>query len=211
MRQVWWSLLALVGAVGLGLWTLNFAGVIDIGGTVAAQLRRMPLVADYLSAYDKGVDLEATQQAMLSELQRREEELRKLQQELANKEKDLERARLELDARSRALDEREAKLVAQERAIAEARSIDKAAQELLDAVGQMRPEQAAPMIEQLPLELARRVLGSMEPRQAGAVLGRLNPSFASRLLEVIAQTHPAAAVEAAPAPSAGRSAAGASR
>ncbi|MBE3598022.1 MAG: hypothetical protein IMX02_04220 [Limnochordaceae bacterium] len=190
MRQLWWSLIALIASVALGVWVLSVAGVLDLGGAVAAQLRRLPGVADYITAYQKGVNLEKSQAAARQEMAAREKALEERARQLDAMAKELDKRKLELDARQQVLDQREAQLTAREQSLTGAADRERYYRELVEAVAQMRPEQAAPVIEQLDLELARRLLGSMEPRQAGAILGKLDPKVASRILEAVSQLSP---------------------
>ncbi|MEW6047019.1 MAG: hypothetical protein AB1609_11135 [Bacillota bacterium] len=185
MRQLWWSLLALVASVALGIWMLSFAGVIDIGGAVSTRLRRMPVVADYITAYQRGTQLEQSQAEMEAQLERQRQELDKREQALQQRSQELARLEKQLQAREQDLARRLAEVAKREQELAGAADREKYYRELIEAVAQMRPEQAAPIIEQLDMELARRLLGSMEPRQAGAILGRLDPKYASKLLAAI--------------------------
>lgn len=187
MRQVWWSLLALVVSVGLGLWVLDFVGVIDVGGAVRGQLRRVPVIADYINANERVRQFEQAQAAARAELEKLRQEVEQQRQALQAQAEALAKKERELQMREAELERREQELARREQQLAGAAEKERYYQELIEAVAQMRPEEAAPIIERLDLELARRLLGSMEPRQAGAILGRLDPQYASRLLAALNQ------------------------
>ena len=187
MRQLWWSLLALALAVGFGIWTLEFTGVLDLQAAMAAQLRRIPGVADYITAYQRGKAVAQAQQQLEARLAEREQQLAARAKELDQRAAELDRLARELEARRARLDERESALARREQALASAEDRQRYYRELAEAVGQMRPEEAARVIEQLEPELARRLLGSMEPRQAGAIMGRLDPRYAGQLLAALDQ------------------------
>lgn len=185
MRQLWWSLLALVVSVGLGLWVLNFVGVIDVRGVVLAQLRRVPVVADYINANERARQFEEAQAAARAELERLRREVEEQRRALEAQAEALAKKERELQMREAQLERRSQELAQREQQLAGAAERERYYRELVEAVAQMRPEEAAPIIERLDVELARRLLGSMEPRQAGSILGKLDPQYASRLLAAI--------------------------
>lgn len=185
VRQLGWSLLALVVSVALGVWVLDFTGVIDLGGAVMAQLRQVPVVADYIDASERVRRLDEEQAAAKAALEQMRQELEAQRQALAAQAEALARREMELQAREAQLEERARSLAEREQALAAAAEQERYYRELIEAVGQMRPEEAAPIIERLDLELARRLLGSMEPRRAGSILGKMDPQYASRLLAAV--------------------------
>lgn len=187
VRQVWWSLLALLVSVGIGVWLLDFVGVIDVRSAVMAQLRRLPVVADYIIASERVRRFEQAQQAARAELDQLRKELERERQALDARAAELAKKERELQLREADLERRAQELARREQELSGAAAREQYYRELVEAVAQMRPEEAAPIIEQLDLELARRLLGSMEPRQAGAILGRLDPQHASRLLAALNQ------------------------
>ncbi len=185
VRQLGWSLLALVASVALGVWVLDFTGVIDLGGAVMAQLRQVPVVADYIDASERVRRLDEEQAAAQAALEQMRQELEAQRQALAAQAEALARREMELQAREAQLEERARSLAEREQTLAAAAEQERHYRELIEAVGQMRPEEAAPIIERLDLELARRLLGSMEPRRAGSILGKMDPQYASRLLAAV--------------------------
>ena len=187
MRQLWWSLLALALAVGFGIWTLDFTGVLNLRAAALAQLRRIPGMADYITAYQQGKAVAQAQQQMEAKLAEREQQLAARAKELDQRAAELDRMARELEARRAQLDQREAALSRREQALSSAEERQRYYRELAEAVGQMRPEEAARVIEQLEPELARRLLGSMDPRQAGAIMGRMDPRYAGQLLAALGQ------------------------
>ena len=185
VRQLAWSLLALVVSVALGIWVLDFTGVIDLAGVVLAQLRHVPVVADYIDASERVRRWDEEQARARAALEQMRQELEQQQKALAAKADELARREKELQAREAQLDEMARRLAEREQALALAAEQDRYYRELIEAVGRMRPEEAAPIIERLDLELARRLLGSMDPRQAGSILGKMDPQHASRLLAAV--------------------------
>ena len=185
MRQLAWSILALLVSVALGVWVLAFTGVIEPAGMIRSQLRRLPVVADYIDASERVRQLDAAQAAARAELEKMRQDLEKQRQALEARAQELDRRERELAAREAQLEQRARALDQREQQLAAAAQQGRYYRELVEAVGQMRPEEAAPIIERLDLDLARQLLGSMEPRQAGSILGKMDPQRASRLLAAV--------------------------
>lgn len=185
MRQLAYSLVALVLSLAFGLWMLSFTGVLQIGPMVHAQLGRVPLVADYISAYRKGVDLEQARRSLEEEFARREQELAAKLQQVEQRAAELDRMARELQARESELARREQAVARREAALTALEDRQRYYRELAEAVGRMRPDEAARVIQEVDIELARILLGGMDPRQAGAILGKLEPKYASQLLAVL--------------------------
>lgn len=104
------------------------------------------------------------------ELERREAELQEREQAVAELERAVEVRIEELDAMATTIEER---LAAWEESNA-ARSISK----LAKIYGEMPPGKAAPLIEELDLDLATQVLAKMKPKKSAALLPLLSESRA---------------------------------
>jgi flagellar motility protein MotE (MotC chaperone) len=87
-------------------------------------------------------------------------------------ERDLER---KVEALQKLREETQAELQVQER------EHDQDLEKLVKFYQAMKPQKAALLLEELPLDLAAEVLGTMKPREAGKILNSMKPSRAVQL------------------------------
>jgi len=115
-------------------------------------------------------------QKQREELRAKEEKLRKLEERLSAQKEELKREGEKLLALKNKLEE----LTGQERT----RQSERVSW-LASVYGQMRPEEAAPIIEKLNEDLAISILSQMEEREASKILGAMEDTRAAQLSEKI--------------------------
>ncbi|WP_198146004.1 MotE family protein [Desulfonatronovibrio magnus] len=145
----------------------------------ATMLEVKPAIA----AEEEGeaVNEEAPQQNITEEFRR----LRAREEEIDRRERNLRMLEAELDEKLAELQRLEAGL---ERMLEEADVVkDQKIRHLVDVYANMRPQQAAEVLETIDENIAVKILAGMRGRQAGDILTHVNSRKAARLSELLTE------------------------